>query len=39
MRRPAPWAARLVGVVGGNNKHRKMARGEPAGRNVNAPSG
>ena len=39
MRRPVPWAARLVGVVGGNNKQSQRARGEPARRNVNAPSG
>ena len=39
MRRPVPWAARLVGVVGGSNTHRHEARGEPARRNVNAPSG
>ena len=37
MRRPTPWAARLVGVVRRINKHRQRARGEPARRNVSAP--
>ena len=39
MRRPAPWAARVVGVVGGINKHRQRARNESSRRNVSAPSG
>ena len=39
MRRPVPWAARLVGVVGGNNKQSQRARGEPAMRIVSAPRG